>query len=216
MNFTECSIEEKSAYFLDQIELIKSIFSGRDNFYLPFTHKGLHCSTEKIDNFCDELIKIITIHIHETGQDIHESWPIFYKSFFVFCILFCDLQCNEDDWIFESFIKLSRTIQKKDGSDSVADILINDLNCEYLENDEYRNQVSMINHNYQRLRALYASCYSEWFEHNIRHSINTFLDQKGLSLFVDEYQFSSAINTLNSDIRRLKRIKQNRGVKNYG
>lgn len=215
MNFKEYSIDEKSAYLLKQIDQIKSIFSGRDNFYLPYTHNGLHYSEEKADNFCNKLMEILAAWIQETNQDVPKNWRTFYISFFKLAILFCDLMCNEDDWIFESFIKLSKAVQKDEELGSPLDILVCDLNNEYENNDTHKNQVSVINHYYQCLHDLYDTCHSEWFEQNVRYSINTFLDRNGLSLFVDDDKFNSAVNTLNMDIRRLKRIKQKYGEINH-
>ena len=82
------SIEERSRYFLDQIDQIKSIFSGRDNFYLLYTHNGLHYSQDKTNHFCNELIEILAAHIQETEQDIDERWSIFYESFLSFVFYF--------------------------------------------------------------------------------------------------------------------------------
>lgn len=208
--FDKNLIEENSDIFLKKIDVIKSIFSGRDHKFLPYTHNGLYYSSSKTDTFITEMLLPLESWFAETGQDISSNWKPFYTSFFKFCILFCDTQCNEDDWIFESFLKLSKTIDRGDFNESTADIMMKNLSECAAENEWHKIQIDRVKEQYSFLLDHYSDCFNEWFERNIRFAVNHFLDVKGLSLISSNDDFDYAISILDAGIRKLNRIKYNR------
>ena len=203
----EMSVNEKGELLLQQIDELKSIFAGRDNSFMEYTHNGFRYSDVKTNDFICCLIEILKDRYVGWGEALSNNAISFYSAFYKFVILLCDIQCRKSDMIFESFIKLSKNISKPAEGKSVYDILIDDINNEAEQKPEYSDEIALINSCYQTLNTLYEGCYDQYFESNIRYSINTFLDGKHLSFYIDDDKFARGLQTMQSAKRRLRSIK---------
>lgn len=207
----DTSIKEKGELLLKQVDEIKSIFAGRDNSFMEYTHRGFRYSENKTNTFIIRMIESLKKRYERCNENFSEDLVSFYSAFYKFVILLCDIQCRKSDLIFESFIKLSKNIAKPTDGKSVCDILIEDINLEAEQKPEYHDEIILINKCYQRMNLLYEDCYDQNFESNIRYSVNEFLDNNQLSFYVNDEQFLRGLQMLQSTTRRLRNSKTHMG-----
>lgn len=181
---------------------IDSALWGRNRYFLPYTHNGLNYSNEKTKQLIDQLISAF-----ETSKNVVCSIPLkeFHSEFYKFAILFCELQCNKDEWTFESIVKLSRTLEKVSNV-STADILVAELLEEHAASPDTLKKVNELKSAYSSVFKLYSECYTPNFSNDILLSINTFLMQKNLCLFCNEESFNQALSILNIAAHRIHQI----------
>lgn len=53
-------------------------------------------------------------------------------------------------------------------------------------------------------------CYDEYFENNVRHMVNEFLDSNGDSILMDDELFVRASRILSQTIHRIKRLRDSK------
>ena len=201
--------EAKIQFYRNQVtaltDKIDCIFSGKTAVFLPYTHKGLHYSENMTQDFINHLIAGFE---KETGECFPSAQKMFYGSFIRFAVLFCELQCNDDEWTFESIIKLSRTLEKNEFGTSTADILFQDLMEEHTNDlNAPQSQANAVCQAYSTLSELYTDNYHPDFADNISLMIDLFLDNNHISLFSNESNFSYALSILHTALRRIRRIQ---------
>ena len=184
---------------------ITSIFSGRTTSFLQYTHNGLHYSESKTKTFINDMILGFE---EETGKKLSPTQKKFYSSFVVFAILFCDLQCNKEEWTFESIVKISRVLKKQSTDISAVDILFENLIKEYqYDCNAPQKQIDDICQAYSDISELYAGTYCPEFSENLCLMIDLYLFSKHISLYSNEENFKNAVTTLRLASRRINHIQ---------
>lgn len=207
MHYNNLSKDEKIDAYLKSIDEIKSIVAGRDTSFLPYAFNGLHYSDQKAESFARKLIRYIIDRYAKYDMTFSDEMIKFYISFLKFSIIYCSMEIRRSDLIFESFIKLSKALEKPDGGKSPVDIMVDDVKKKDITQISSEDDLNILLFNYNILCEHYKNCYDEYFISNIRYSINEFLDEENLSYFVDEQSFMYAMNMLSVCKRRLKELK---------
>lgn len=212
MDKSKVELERENAEYLSKmLTEIDGIFSGRKTLFLSYTHNGLHYSKKKAKIFISKLIEVFELKLNEQDTIPSPNWKEFYSAFYEFVILFCELQCNREDWCFDSFIKLAKAIKKDEYGISVADVLYQSVIAESANSDEVKTQLALISQVYATMTNLYDKNYTPDFVDNVTLTINTFLHDENLNLFCNEETFNYAMSILNSSIRRISRIANDGG-----
>lgn len=201
---------DKIKQFLSQVDELKCIYTNRDLSFIPFAFHGFHYSEEKATVLIDRFIEILKTRYLKWEEALTDETINFYSSFFHFTILFCDVQCNRNDFIFESFLKLSKTIVKPEKGKSTADILVEDINNSTSLLTTHKKEVTLLNKYYNYINKHYTMCYDEYFENNVRHMVNEFLDSNGDSILMDDELFVRASRILSQTIHRIKRLRDSK------
>ena len=201
------SKEEKIDLYLKSIDEIKSIVAGRDTSFIEYSFNGLHYSDEKAETFTRKLIGHIVSRYKKYDMVFDNKMLDFYIAFFKLTIIYCAMEVRKSDLVFESFLKLSKAVEKPFGGKSPLDIMIDDVKAKDKALISSEDDLKTLLHNYNIISELYESCYDEYFASNVRYAVNEFLDSEQLSCFVDDKCFMYAMNILSRCKRNLKEIK---------
>ena len=207
MHFQEMSKEEKIDLYLKSIDEIKSIVAGRDTSFIEYSFNGLHYSDEKAEIFATKLIDHIVSRYKKYDMVFDNKMLDFYIAFFKLTIIYCAMEVRKSDLVFESFLKLSKALERPIGGKSPLDIMIDDVKAKDKALISSEDDLKTLLHNYNIFSELYESCYDEYFVSNVRYAVNEFLDAEVLSCFVDDKSFMYAMNILSRCKRNLKEIK---------
>lgn len=172
----------------------------RSQAFLDFTHEGYHFSVEKTQKFIEELTS--------TVKDKNEKE--FYKTFFLFSILFLEIQCNKNEFTFESILKVANVIEKHpERKKDVTDILIEDINQALDKNKQeiFKNEITLINNTYMRLNELYKDNYKVPFVEIISDLIDDFIFRNDLSLYSNDAAFEYISKNISMVVQRINRYK---------
>lgn len=201
------SKEEKIDSYLKSLDEIKSIVAGRDTSFIEYSFNGLHYSDEKAETFARKLIDHIASRYKKHDMVFEKKMFDFYTAFFKLTIIYCAMEVRKSDLVFESFLKLSKTLEKPIGGKSPLDIMVDDAKAKDKALISSEDDLKTLLHNYNIISELYDSCYDEYFVSNVRYAVNEFLDAELLSCFVDDKSFMYAMNILSRCKRNLKEMK---------
>lgn len=201
------SKEEKIDSYLKSIDEIKSIVAGRDTSFIEYSFVGLRYSDEKAENLAKKLIDHIASRYKKHDMAFEKKMFDFYTAFFKLTIVYCAMEVRKSDLVFESFLKLSKVLEKPIGGKSPLDIMVDDVKAKDKALISSEDDLKILLYNYNIISELYECCYDEYFVSNIRYAVNEFLDAELLSYFVDDKSFIYAMNILSRCKRNLKEIK---------
>lgn len=189
---------------LNRIESLKSIIAGRNTSFKQYTHELEENELQFSNMQTSELIKKLLKHIGAfyTSREISLSTKQkeFYRLFFKLAINFLIVNCNEEDWIFESIIKISGTIDKNKSSDtSIFDVMIEDYRqlypLDYVDFHTFYNQFNVL---YDE------NAYDvDYFKPAVKDAINCHLDDLGISYYNNLEYFNNTIKLLDNTAKSL-------------
>lgn len=195
-------MDQRIDEILKRIEMLKSVIQGRNISFASFTHDQKNRLSEKKFKIFISKLNYHTLNYYDK-YSLHFTPNIgkFYHLFYTLVIKYMDTACNMDDWIFESIIKLSTTIEKDNYEEqSVFDILATDFLDEYPEEEEdflpYYDEFN----NLFRESSGYDS---ENFIHVVRYAVNCFLDEEKISFYIDAAKSNKTIEFLDQTIENL-------------
>lgn len=201
-NTENALMDKRISEILKKIEIIKSVIAGRNVSFAPYTHDHKNrLSEKKLKIFVNRLSYHTLNYYDKHNLNFTPNIGKFYHLFYTLVIKYTDTACNMDDWIFESIIKLSTTVEKVDYEEqSVFDILATDFL------DEYPDEEEDFLPYYEEFNNLFKepSGYdSKNFVHVVRDAVNCFLDEEKISFYVDEQKYKETISILDKVIDKL-------------
>ena len=127
---------------------------------------------EGIKTLADELM-----NISPSDDSVKNNKYEFYHTFYTTVLIYLYRNCNQDDWIFDSFLKLADTVEKESKEEeSTFDIIISTTDNGSTNEPSYK---SMIEH-YNSFNELFDDCYDKSFYDNVKKTIYEYLKDKSI------------------------------------
>lgn len=185
------------------IDEMKSVLSGRNHSFVPYTHTGeKNFSTEKTNALIGQLLEYLQEKKESEGLGFPEKERQVYEGFLYCAISYCSYYFQEEHMTFETILIMTEDFLLLKFRQMLLDQQMGCIPGDENLEKHFKNYGTLFNPDYN------PDYDFPDFEYDIWYMLTRFLYLEGLTLYKQEEYYLEAMACIRSTTKKLKELSQ--------